>query len=118
MGDQRRSEVRLLSRAIDQAADVLDQVHADQLERPTPCAEWNVAALADHLVAAPGHFLALMRGEQVDWSSTPHVVEEWGPAFRVTGDDLIHFWHQQDDGETSQAGWQVAELAAHTWDLA
>jgi uncharacterized protein (TIGR03086 family) len=112
-------EVRVLARAVDQAGDVLDHVHAGLLDRPTPCADWDVAALADHLVAAPGHFLALMRGEQVDWSAPPpHVTEEWGPAFRVAGDDLVHAWHQGQGGGTSPADWQTAELAVHTWDLA
>lgn len=44
--------------------------------------------------------------------------EEWGPTFRVTGDDLIHAWHQGAGGEGASADWQSAELAVHTWDLA
>ncbi|MBZ5737369.1 TIGR03086 family metal-binding protein [Nocardioides mangrovi] len=114
------TEVNVLSRAVDQAGDVLDHVHADALADPTPCADWDVAALADHLVAAPGHLLAMMRGDDVDWSAPPpHVAESWGPAFRTAGDDLVHAWHQQEAGqEVSPAAWQVAELAVHTWDLA
>jgi uncharacterized protein (TIGR03086 family) len=112
-------EVRVLARAVDQAGDVLDHVHADALGRPTPCADWDVATLADHLVAAPTHFLALMRGEPVDWSAPPpHVAEEWGPAFRVAGDDLLHAWHQGIGSGEQSADWHTAELAVHTWDLA
>jgi uncharacterized protein (TIGR03086 family) len=118
MGD----ELRVLSRAVDQTGDVLDHVRRDLVDRPTPCADWDVGALADHLVAAPRQFLAVMRGDDVDWSAPPpHVAEEWGPAFRVAGDDLVHAWHEQEDQEgsdTSPAAWQVAELAVHTWDLA
>jgi uncharacterized protein (TIGR03086 family) len=112
-------DVRVLSRALDQAGDVLDHVHADQLSLPTPCRDWDVTALADHLVAAPATALAMMRGEQVDWSAPPaHVSEEWGPAFRVVADDLIHAWHEGLGGEGASADWQSAELAVHTWDLA
>lgn len=112
-------DVRVLSRAIDQAGDVLDHVHADAVGRPTPCSDWDVGALADHLVAAPGNFVTMVRGEEVDWSApTPHVVEEWGPAFRVVGDDLLHAWHEQEDVPEGAAGMQIAELAIHTWDLA
>lgn len=112
----------LLRRALDQAAAVLDRVHADSLQRPTPCADWDVAALADHLVATPGRLLITMRGEQPDWSApTPHVTEEWGPAFRGPADDLIHAWHEATEhggADPSPAAWQCAEVAAHTWDLA
>ncbi len=112
-------EVRVLARAIDQAGDVLDQLHADRLGDATACDDWDVAALADHLVDAPRRFLGMMRGEEIDWSAPPpHVAEEWGPAFRVTGDDLIHQWHEHSGEAPVSADWQTAELALHTWDVA
>jgi uncharacterized protein (TIGR03086 family) len=112
-------DVRVLARALDQAGDVLDHVHGDLLDRPTPCADWDVAALADHLVNAPAKFLAMARGEQPDWSAPPpHVSEEWGPALRVVGDDLIHWWHEHAGEAQSSADLPTAELAVHTWDLA
>lgn len=110
--------MRILSHAIDQAGDVLDHVHADHLERPTPCADWTVAALVDHLMAAPGRFLTMMRGGEPDWSTDPHVAESWGPAFHVAGDDLVHAWHELEGDSQVPAGWQLAELAVHTWDVA
>ncbi len=111
-------DVRILARALDQAGDVLDQVHRDLLDRPTPCADWDVAALADHLVATPANFLTMARGEQPDWSAPAHVTQEWGPAFRVSGDDLIHWWHEHGGETESSADMATAELAVHTWDLA
>jgi len=115
MGD----EIRVLMRAIDQAGDVLDHVHAEQLDLATPCADWNVAALVDHLVAAPGRFLTLMRGEQPDWSAAaPHVAESWGPVFRVAGDDLVHAWHELTGDAPVPADMQTVEVATHTWDVA
>ncbi|WP_395656174.1 TIGR03086 family metal-binding protein [Nocardioides sp.] len=116
-------EVRVLARAVDQAGDVLDHVHRDALGRQTPCADWDLAALADHLVNAPHQFLTMMRGEEVDWAATPHVEEEWGPAFRVAGDDLVHAWHEHPSGSGGgdapvPADMQTAELAIHTWDVA
>ncbi len=112
-------EVRVLARAIDQAGDVLDHVHEGPLTQPTPCADWDLAALADHLVAAPRKFRAMVRGEAVDWSiAPPHITEEWGPAFRVAGDDLVHAWHEHSGEAAVSADWQTAELAIHTWDVA
>ena len=112
------SPITVLSRAIDQTGDVLVHVHEDQLTRPTPCPEWQVSRLVDHLVAAPGAFLAMMRGEDVDWSAEPpHVSQDWAGAFRSAADDLIHAWHQKDPSEAAGADWQTAEFAVHTWDL-
>jgi uncharacterized protein (TIGR03086 family) len=112
-------EVRVLAKALDQAGDVLDHVHPDQLDRPTPCGDWDAGALADHLIAAPGKFLTMMQGSQPDWSAAPpHVADGWGPAFRVAADDLIHEWHERAADAPVSADWQTAEIAVHTWDLA
>jgi uncharacterized protein (TIGR03086 family) len=111
-------DVRVLVSALDQAADELDQVRDDQLSLPTPCGDWDVAALVDHLVAAPAKFVTMMRGEQPDWSAPPpHVREGWGAEFRVHADDLTHAWHELDGDPPTPPAWQVAEIAVHTWDL-
>ena len=112
--------VVVLSRALDQAGDVLAAVHQDQLSRPTPCNDWDVARLIAHIVAAPGRFLQSVKGEEPDWSVEPPAIgSEWAAVFRVAADDLIHAWHQQGDhADTRTVDWQTAEFAVHTWDLA
>lgn len=111
-------ELRVLVHALDQAGDVLDHVHADDLEKPTPCKDWDVAALVDHLVAAPGNFLLMMRGGQADFSSPRHIEGSWGPVFRIHADDLLHAWHQLAGDPPMPVESQVAEFAVHTWDVA
>jgi uncharacterized protein (TIGR03086 family) len=111
--------VVVLSRALDQAGDVLEAVHPDDLGRPTPCEDWDVAHLVAHLLADPVNLLAMGRGEDVDWSAEPPLVEEgWAPEFRNRADDLIHHWHQVDDEHAGAADFNTAEIATHTWDLA
>jgi uncharacterized protein (TIGR03086 family) len=111
--------VVVLSRAIDQAGDALASIHRDDWDRPTPCGDWKVRDLAAHLAAAPEHFLQQARGEDVDWSAKADVADGgWADHFRTRGDDLIHHWHEQPDDQTDGAGWQTAEIAVHTWDLA
>lgn len=108
----------VLSRALDQAGDVLTAVHTDQLDRPTPCEDWTVAELVAHLVATPGRFVQMGRGEEVDWSGRPEAADGVQVAeFRAAADDLIHQWHQRGDTDAPMADWQTAELAVHTWDL-
>ena len=112
--------VVVLSRALDQAGDVLAGVHPDQLSQSTPCQDWDVERLVRHLVATPGKFAAMLRGEQPDWGDDPPVPgHEWASTFRVAADDLIHLWHQQGDATDERtADMQTSELAVHAWDLA
>lgn len=108
-----------LSRALDQAGDVLAAVHADDLDKPTPCADWSVRDLANHLASGPARFLKMARGEEVDWAATPQIPDgTWAMTFRSGADDLIHHWHGQPSDKAAGAGWQTAEMAVHTWDLA
>ena len=117
--DTPHQAVVVLAHALDQAGDALAEIQADDLDNPTPCADWTVRDLADHLATAPARFLAMSRGEEVDWSATPQVADgAWATTFRTSGDDLIHHWHGQPDDQVAQADWQSAELAVHTWDLA
>jgi uncharacterized protein (TIGR03086 family) len=112
--------VVILSRALDQTGDVLARVHPGQLQRSTPCRDWDVARLIAHLVAAPTRFQAALRGEEPDWAAEPPPIgTEWAQVFRNEADDLIHAWHQQGDhADARMVDWQTAEFAVHTWDLA
>jgi uncharacterized protein (TIGR03086 family) len=110
--------VTVLGRALDQASEVLAGVDADQLGRPTPCGDWDVAALIGHLVAAPVHFLEMARGEQPDWSAQHRAGDSWMADFRANADDLLDHWRQAGDAaDAGQVDWQTAEIAVHTWDL-
>lgn len=112
--------IPILSRAIDQAGDVLLATHEEQFADPTPCADWNVGTLVGHLGAAPGNFLAAARGVDVDWSAAPVPSgPAWVEEFRERGDDLLHHWHEVGEADAPlPVPMQVAELAIHTWDLA
>jgi hypothetical protein len=45
MTTETERSLAVLSRAVDQAEAVLRTVSRDQLEDPTPCMDWDVAAL-------------------------------------------------------------------------
>ena len=111
--------IAVLNRALDQAGDVLADVRRDDLDKPTPCADWNVRRLVEHLLAGPPRFVAMIKGEQTDWSSDPELPKEgWASTFRSEADDLIHVWHQVgDDADPAKVDFQTAEFAVHTWDL-
>jgi uncharacterized protein (TIGR03086 family) len=111
--------VTTLSAALDQAAELLAGVRPDDLDRPTPCEGWTIRDLGAHLVAGPGRFLAMARGEQVDWSAPVDVPpEEWAPQFRADADALLAHWRAQPDDAQGGVDFTTAELAVHAWDLA
>src|SRR5215210_6836446 len=112
-------DLAVLRRALDQLADVLDDVPSGALGDPTPCPQWSVQALVDHIVAAPSRFARMARGEAVDWADTPSAGPDPAAQFRSHAEDLI----RAVAGDAAPGGpvpldWQCAELAVHTWDLA
>jgi hypothetical protein len=43
----------LLRRGLDQLAGLLDDIPSGALGNPTPCPQWTLQDLVDHIVAAP-----------------------------------------------------------------
>jgi uncharacterized protein (TIGR03086 family) len=103
----------VLRRALDQLAGLLDDVPDGALGDRTPCPQWSVQDLVDHVVAAPTRFARMARGEDVDWAATPAAGAEPAAAFRTNAEDLL-----STVGGPIPVDWQCAELAVHTWDLA
>ena len=116
----RDDELAVLYRGLDQATALLGSVGEDDLGAPTPCQDWATSQLVDHLVAAPGNFAHMLRGEEVDWAAPPpRVGSERADMFRAGADDLVGAWRGIGDGEAPVGpDWQSAEIAVHTYDLA
>ncbi len=112
--------VTSLSRALDQISDLLEHVHEENLQDPTPCQDWDVATLVGHLIGGVRKFTEAARGQQPDWSAAPEPVSEgWSATFDTAADDLRQAWHAAGDAATAEGvDWQVAELSVHAWDLA
>ena len=113
------SPVDQLARVLDQAGRALDAVSDDNLDNPTPCSDWTVRQLAAHVASGPGTWARMSRGEEVDWSAIPEVPDgEWGSTFRAGADELLAAMRQLPEDQQGSVGFQVAEYAAHSWDLA
>lgn len=128
-GDDRRAE---LIRSFGNAAAIAAGVKADQLGGPTPCRAFDVQALVDHLVGAGWRVVALGRGESPSGESFPHVELEgaageleaaaaqaaiaWADDSRLTATTEMP-WGEIYSGRVL-VDMYLAELAAHTWDLA
>lgn len=121
---------RLAMREFDQRVQRID---VDQLDNPTPCSEWNVRDLLNHLISeqlwAPwlleGRTLAEV-GDRFDGDrvgETP--VAAWNEASgraRSAWDDVSLDGRVHVTGgtvPTEEYGWQMTmDLAVHAWDLA
>ena len=47
----------VLASSLDQLGDLLVHVNGETLDGPTPCSEWTLGDLVDHVLAAPGKFV-------------------------------------------------------------
>ncbi|MER6911827.1 TIGR03086 family metal-binding protein [Streptomyces sp. NPDC000594] len=122
----------LYARAVAQFAALVATVEQDQLDRPTPCAEFDVRALLDHVLMVTDHLAHV--GEAGDWLTAPEWTRQvaddgWPAAFEEKRVRAIGVW--ADDarlaGEvsvpwgkvsgTAALGGYVLETVTHTWDL-
>ncbi|OBA77031.1 TIGR03086 family protein [Mycobacterium sp. 1554424.7] len=109
--------------ATDRATAVVEAVMPDQLEWPTPCSEWSVRQLIDHLVGGAEYLLAAATGSE---QAVSH-----GAQYRQCVDRVLTALASPGAMErvcVSPLGfdWTVADAVAgtfmdvliHTWDLA
>ena len=115
--------VSLFERAAEQAARVVGRVRADQLSSPTPCTDWDVQALVDHMFGGTGYLLGSL-GLRLE----PTGVDE--ATYRAAAQRCVEGLRRPGvlaDRCPSPLGfeWSLAEAAAgtfmdqlvHTWDL-
>ena len=117
----------------ENAAVIVAGIDPEGLGQPTPCPNYDVAALIDHLVEAGHRAAALGRGQAPPpGDESPHVVLTEAPGqLRSAAQEAANAWtddsslalrHTMPWGEdytgTTLVDMYVAELATHAWDLA
>jgi uncharacterized protein (TIGR03086 family) len=114
------------------AAQIVDTVAPGDLAKPTPCPAYAVSDLVDHLVGAGRRASALGRGEVPTADAFSHVqLTDAAPVLIRSGSEAESAWSDdQRLGATVAMPWgetytgavvvdmYLAELTAHTWDLA
>jgi uncharacterized protein (TIGR03086 family) len=112
-------EKAILRTGLDQLERLIRSIGPDDLDRPTPCAEWDVRDLVAHVVQGTGRFATMVRGGEVDWTEpTPPVGEDAAGEFRARAEELLDAWDATEVTEQNTPAWQLAEIAVHTYDLA
>ena len=118
--------VLLFERAAQRAARMLSGVRPEQLDGPTPCAEWSVQQLIEHMVGSTDYLLDAA-GEAVTERYGPATAADYRSGVAQVLDVLGRPGVLQRRCRSPQDfEWSVAEATAgtfmdnlvHTWDLA
>jgi uncharacterized protein (TIGR03086 family) len=118
-----------LTKVTAETADVVRGVKADQLTAPTPCRDWDVRALVNHLLQVVTAFDIASRGEAIpdDLWARELPVEDAGTRFEETARTAVAAWatppqtvHMGSNAIPGALAGQMlaADLVIHGWDLA
>ncbi|MBC9714909.1 TIGR03086 family protein [Streptomyces sp. TRM66268-LWL] len=131
MNQQNQQISELMTVAGERASAVLDGIEDGQLGAPTPCAEYDVRALANHLLHVVVQFQALAAKQIPDFSTTPDYIgedPEWRKRFAAEVHRLAQAWAapgalegvtgMMDMPAPTVARMALGDLVVHAWDLA
>jgi uncharacterized protein (TIGR03086 family) len=117
----------LLDRARDHALPVIANIGDDDLTKPTPCADYDVRALLDHLLHVVVEFQKLAAKQDADFSHTPSY-PDWRAQFPTETAKLVEAWGRPGatDGiagamqmpAQTVGGLALLDLTIHASDLA
>jgi uncharacterized protein (TIGR03086 family) len=135
--DTERSEVKsrtlgdLLRVARERAVPVVRAIPDEALAAPTPCADYDVKALVNHLFQVVVEFQKLAAKGESDFSATPDRVgagPDWRERFAEETDKLVAAWSAPGAEEGTAGAWKMPaglvgsmallDLTVHVWDLA
>jgi len=119
----------LLDGAARAAVPVVRGVDEAQFGAPTPCAEYDVRALLNHLFHVVVNFQALAGRGTADFSVTPdRLTGDWRDRFAAETGRLVEAWSAPGALEGTSQGMGLpqhtvgemvlGDLTVHAWDLA
>ncbi|MER5677226.1 MULTISPECIES: TIGR03086 family metal-binding protein [Streptomyces] len=119
----------LLEEATARAVPVVRGIDDAQLAGGTPCREYDVRALLNHLFSVIGNFRVLAAKGTSDFSRTEDVVTgDWRARFDDETARLVQAWSEPGAEEGTTGGMAMpartvglmvlGDLTVHAWDLA
>ncbi|MEU1243991.1 TIGR03086 family metal-binding protein [Micromonospora parva] len=119
----------LLAAAAPGTIGVVRGISDDQLGLPTPCQDYLVRDLLNHLFQVVINFQDLAEKRQVEWAEKPdHLADGWRDRFEVETGRLIVAWSEPSTLEgvspgmgmpqSVVGGMALLDLIVHGWDLA
>jgi uncharacterized protein (TIGR03086 family) len=123
--------IEALAMTFDHTADVFDGVAATQWDDTTPCAEWDVRALAVHTLGVVENMGRTARGEErLEDVNSVELGADPAARFRAVADPTIAAWRVADlDAPLDFGGGRMVptrfavmvnllDTSTHSWDLA
>jgi uncharacterized protein (TIGR03086 family) len=122
-------DLDLLRTALDATESVLAATTDDQLADPTPCDDYDVKALQNHIVGWLQMFEAWANGRAFEGDGNAYEATEPAREFRALADSALSGWEQlgtdreiQGMNATLQGDFvlsmMISEYTVHGWDLA
>ncbi|MFF8847125.1 TIGR03086 family metal-binding protein [Streptomyces sp. NPDC015127] len=120
----------LLRAAAERSVPVVRGIADDRLGDATPCTEYDVRHLVDHLFQVVVNFRRLAAKKDTDFSTAPDRVGhgDWREEFAAETEALVEAWAAPgaDQGTTGAMNMPaglvgrmaLGDLAVHAWDLA
>lgn len=97
-------------------------VKPEQLDAPTPCRDWDVRTLANHLLQVISALNLVGRGAPIpeDMWQRELMSAGWADRFEAEARQAVAAWAGQVAGERDQfiGTMLVSDLVIHGWDLA
>ncbi len=124
------TEIDLLEQILAKTARVVDGVRADQLGDPTPCSDFDVEQLRNHIVGWAQVFAAGSAQHPFDGDPAIYTVgDDAGSVFRSASAEMVRGWREHGfDREVRLMGapspapmvftMTLMEYLTHGWDLA
>jgi uncharacterized protein (TIGR03086 family) len=119
-----------LERASAAVGQLIARLAPDQWNAPTPCSEWSVRDVVNHLVVMNWVFVALLDGDPMPERGADHLGDDPMGAYRVSAAALHDAFRRPGVLERSFAGplgsatgaerlmIRLYDLLTHGWDIA
>ncbi|MFG2027506.1 TIGR03086 family metal-binding protein [Streptomyces sp. NPDC048825] len=121
----------LLATAAERALPVIQALPDERLADPTPCADYDVKSLVNHLLHVTVQFQNLAAKKDADFTETPDYIAAdpaWRDRFATETSRLAAAWSAPgaEEGTTgvmkmparTVASLALLDLTVHAWDLA
>lgn len=119
-----------LEQSMATARSVLTGVNADQLDIQSPCAQWKVRDVVNHIVGGQQFFINAMQGKQPDGTEVDYASGDFVATFDELSQQCVGAF--QADGALEQIvslpfgdmpgravmGLAMTDVFTHAWDLA
>jgi uncharacterized protein (TIGR03086 family) len=114
------SDVDLAEKVLRETEATIAAVRPDQLHEPTPCSDYDVADLINHLVGWARSFAARFTGDPLaEDPNEYHTGENPALEFHQAAETIVSAYRTAaEPTEQLPAGFIVMEFLTHGWDLA